>query len=163
MEHALGFWGFGVLAGPQFGFAGTRTRYPVPPLCDHCLHMSDLGYQNRAQDQLHVSFSSLTEYTRALETAIRTPDPFYEKLGVREGDRWKQLNPNVLQIENEFYAAIRPKRIGKAGERPAKALNQYGVEYIEVRMFDLNPFVDIGISPEQSTFADVLLLMCPVP
>ena len=124
------------------------------------LRMSDLGYQNRAQDQLHVSFSSLTEYTRALETAIRTPDPFYEKLGVREGDRWKQLNPNVLQIENEFYAAIRPKRIGKAGERPAKALNQYGVEYIEVRMFDLNPFVDIGISPEQSTFADVLLLMC---
>ncbi len=124
------------------------------------LRMSDLGYQNRAQDQLHVSFNSLEEYTRALEAAIRTPDPFYEALGVRDGDHWKQLNANLLQIENEFYAGIRPKRVAKAGERPALALKKYGVEYVEVRLFDLNPFVDIGIAPEQSVFADVLLLMC---
>jgi len=124
------------------------------------LRMSDLGYQNRAQDQLHVSFDSLAAYTQALETAIRTPDPFYEELGVRDGERWKQLNANLLQIENEFYAGIRPKRVGKAGERPALALAKYGVEYIEMRLFDLNPFVDIGIVPEQSTFADILLLMC---
>ena len=124
------------------------------------LRMSDLGYQNRAQDALHVSFNSLPEYTRALEAAIRTSDPFYEELGVRDGERWKQLNTNLLQIENEFYAAIRPKRIGKAGERPALALAKYGVEYVEMRLFDLNPFVDIGIVPEQSTFADILLLMC---
>jgi glutamate--cysteine ligase len=124
------------------------------------LRMSDLGYQNRAQAQLNVSFNSLTEYTQALEAAIRTPDPFYEEIGVREGDHWKQLNANLLQIENEFYAGIRPKRIGKQGERPALALQKYGVEYVEVRLFDLNPFVDIGITPEQSTFADVLLMMC---
>ena len=124
------------------------------------LRMSDLGYQNRAQDQLHVSFNSLAEYTQALETAIRTPDPFYEELGVRDGPHWKQLNANLLQIENEFYAGIRPKRVGKAGERPALALSKYGVEYLEVRLFDLNPFVDIGVLPEQSNFADILLLMC---
>lgn len=124
------------------------------------LRMSDLGYQNRAQAKLHVSVNSLAEYTRDLEAAIRTPDPFYEEIGVREGAHWKQLNANLLQIENEFYAGIRPKRIGREGERPAKALQKYGVEYVEVRLFDLNPFVDIGITPEQSTFADVLLLMC---
>ena len=124
------------------------------------LRMSDLGYQNRAQAKLHVSFNSLAEYTQALDAAIRTPDPFYEKIGVRDGTQWRQLNANLLQIENEFYAGIRPKRIGKLGERPAKALQKYGVEYVEVRLFDLNPFVDIGILPEQSTFADVLLLMC---
>jgi glutamate--cysteine ligase len=124
------------------------------------LRMSDLGYQNRAQDQLHVSFNSLNEYTQALEAAIRTPDPFYEKLGVRNGDHWQQLNANLLQIENEFYAGIRPKRVAKAHERPALALQKYGVEYVEVRLFDLNPFVDIGITPEQSTFADMLLMMC---
>ncbi|MES2878866.1 MAG: glutamate--cysteine ligase [Pseudomonadota bacterium] len=124
------------------------------------LRMSDLGYQNRAQAQLHVNFNSLAKYTQALETAIRTPDPFYEEIGVRDGSHWKQLNANLLQIENEFYAGIRPKRIGKHGERPAKALQTYGVEYVEVRLFDLNPFIDIGIAPEQSTFADVLLLMC---
>ena len=124
------------------------------------LRMSDLGYQNRAQAQLHVSFNSLAEYTQALEAAIRTPDPFYEEIGVRDGEHWKQLNANLLQIENEFYAGIRPKRIGKVGERPAQALQKYGVEYVEVRLFDLNPFIDIGITPDQSTFADVLLLMC---
>nr|MDP2191062.1 glutamate--cysteine ligase [Rhodoferax sp.] len=124
------------------------------------LRMSDLGYQNRAQAKLNVSFNSLAEYTHDLETAIRTPDPFYEEIGVRDGAHWKQLNANLLQIENEFYAGIRPKRIGKGGERPARALQKYGVEYIEVRLFDLNPFIDIGIAPEQGTFADVLLLMC---
>jgi glutamate--cysteine ligase len=124
------------------------------------LRMSDLGYQNHAQADLNISFNSLTEYTQALEVALRTPDPFYSQIGVRDGDHWKQLNANLLQIENEFYAGIRPKRIGKAGERPAKALQKYGVEYVEVRLFDLNPFIDIGIAPEQGTFADVLLLMC---
>ncbi|MDO9198386.1 glutamate--cysteine ligase [Rhodoferax sp.] len=124
------------------------------------LRMSDLGYQNRAQANLRVGVNSLTEYTQALEAAIRTPDPFYAELGVRDGPNWKQLNANLLQIENEFYAGMRPKRIGKQGERPAKALQKYGVEYVEMRLFDLNPFVDIGITPEQSAFADVLLLMC---
>jgi glutamate--cysteine ligase len=124
------------------------------------LRMSDLGYQNRAQDSLHVSFNSLREYTGALDSAIRTPDPYYQEIGVKNGDHWKQLNANLLQIENEFYAAMRPKRIGQHGERPAKALQQYGVEYVEMRLFDLNPLADIGITPDQSTFADVLLLMC---
>lgn len=124
------------------------------------LRMSDLGYQNRAQANLQVSFNSLADYTQALETAIRTPDPFYQAIGVRDGGHWRQLNANLLQIENEFYAGIRPKRIGKQGERPAKALQAYGVEYLEVRLFDLNPSLDIGIAPEQGHFADMLLLMC---
>jgi glutamate--cysteine ligase len=124
------------------------------------LRMSDLGYQNRVQTTLNVNFNSLAEYTQALEEAIRTPDPFYQAIGVKDGTHWKQLNANVLQIENEFYAGIRPKRIGKQGERPAIALQKYGVEYVEVRLFDLNPLVDIGIAPEQSTFADAFLMMC---
>ncbi|MDD2926446.1 glutamate--cysteine ligase, partial [Rhodoferax sp.] len=122
------------------------------------LRMSDLGYQNRAQDKLAVSFNSLAEYTAALEAAIRTPDPFYEELGVRNGDHWKQLNACLLQTESEFYAAMRPKRVSEA--RPALALKTQGVQYIEMRLFDLNPFIDIGIAPEQSLFADALLLMC---
>ena len=122
------------------------------------LRMSDLGYHNRAQANLNVSVNSLAEYTRALEAAIRTPDPYYEEIGVREGEHWKQLSANLLQTESEFYAPIRPKRTG--ADRPAKGLQLRGVEYVEMRLFDLNPFVDIGIAPEQSTFADVLLLMC---
>jgi len=120
--------------------------------------MSDLGYQNSAQSNLHIGFDSLAEYTQALEAAIRTPDPYYERLGVRDGARWLQLNANLLQIENEFYAPMRPKRV--SGDRPAKGLRQRGVEYLEMRLFDLNPMVDIGVTPEQADFVDVLLLMC---
>ncbi len=125
-----------------------------------CLRMSDLGYQNRAQANLNVNFNSLAEYAQALDAAVHTPDPYYQAIGVHDNGHWKQLSANVLQIENEFYAGIRPKRIGLHGERPAIALQKYGVEYLEVRLFDLNPLIDIGITPEQSTFCDAFLLMC---
>lgn len=124
------------------------------------LRMSDLGYQNHAQDKLNISFNSLAEYTQGLEAAIRTADPYYTELGVRRGDHWTQLNDSVLQLEAEFYAPMRPKRIAPDGTRPAKALRTLGVQYVEMRLFDLNPFIDIGIAPEQGLFADVLLLMC---
>jgi len=68
---------------------------------------------------------------------------------VREGGHWQQLNANLLQIENEFYAGIRPEQVGERGERPAKALQTCGVAYVEVRLLDLNPTIDIGIAPEQ--------------
>lgn len=124
------------------------------------LRMSDLGYQNHAQDQIAISFNSLQDYTQGLEAAIRTHDPYYAEMGVREGAHWKQLSDCLLQTESEFYAPMRPKRIGQHGERPALALQRYGVQYVEMRLFDLNPFIDIGIAPEQSYFADTLLLMC---
>ena len=124
------------------------------------LRMSDLGYQNHAQDKLNISFNSLAEYTQGLEAAIRTPDPYYAELGVRDGDHWGQLSDSVLQLEAEFYAPMRPKRVAPDGMRPAKALRTLGVQYVEMRLFDLNPFIDIGIAPEQSLFADVLMLMC---
>lgn len=123
------------------------------------LRMSDLGYQNRAQDALHVGFDDLASYCAALEMAIRTPDPYYAALGVREGAHWHQLNANLLQSESEYYAPIRPKQIGQ-GERPARALLRHGVQYLEVRMFDLDPFAPLGFSPEQAWFTDALLLMC---
>ena len=122
------------------------------------LRMSDLGYQNHAQDKLGIGFNSLAEYTQALELAIRTPDPYYTELSVHDGERWKQLSDSILQLEAEFYAPIRPKRVSEL--RPAKALATLGVQYVEMRLFDLNPFIAIGIAPEQSLFADALLLMC---
>ncbi|MEY4139280.1 MAG: hypothetical protein RLZZ371_1462 [Pseudomonadota bacterium] len=124
------------------------------------LRMSDLGYQNHAQDKMAINFNSLAEYTTGLEAAIRTPDPYYAELGVRDGDHWRQLSNSLLQLEAEFYAPMRPKRVAPNGERPAKALRTLGVQYLEMRLFDLNPFIDIGIAPEQSLFADVLMLMC---
>lgn len=124
------------------------------------LRMSDLGYQNKAQSRLNISYNSLEEYISGLEIAISTPDPFYQELGLMQDGQYKQLNTNILQIENEFYSSIRPKRIAVSGERPSIALHNYGVEYIEVRALDLNVFSPIGIEQSQISFIDAFLLTC---
>ncbi len=124
------------------------------------LRMSDLGYQNNAQSGLVPPYNTLLEYMRSLSLAVRQPYPAYEKIGTRQNGEWVQINTNVLQIENEFYATIRPKRVIKTGERPVEALCARGVQYIEVRCMDVNPFDPLGISLETSRFLDAFLLFC---
>ena len=82
------------------------------------LRMSDIGYRNKNQATVSVSVNSLDDYVRDLSTAISTPYPPYEKLGVKVDGEYLQLNANILQIENEYYSFIRPKRIASSGERP---------------------------------------------
>ncbi|GAB7208019.1 hypothetical protein OS21_45180 [Dickeya oryzae] len=70
------------------------------------------------------------------------------------------MNTNVLQIENELYAPIRPKRVTRPGESPSDALLRGGIEYIEVRSLDINPFSATGVSEEQVRFLDLFLIWC---
>lgn len=122
------------------------------------LRMSDLGYQNKVQSQLNVGYNCLDSYIDALEKAIRTEDPYYQELGVKKDGEYQQLNSNILQIENEFYGSIRPKRVAVSGERPTKSLKFHGIEYIEVRALDINPFSPIGLDSKQMAFLDSFLL-----
>lgn len=125
------------------------------------LRMSDLGYQNNAQAEWYVCHNSLPSYTESLGKAIHQKVALYEHIGVQdEQGHYKQLNTNLLQIENEYYSDIRPKRIAKDGELPLQALEKYGVEYIEVRNTDLNPFMPLGIDVPQMAFMDVFLTWC---
>ena len=124
------------------------------------LRMSDLGYQNNVQDGLVPPYNSLMEYMRSLSRAVRKPHPPYEQLGVKKDGEWVQINANVLQIENEFYATIRPKRVINSGERPVEALCARGVQYIEVRCMDVDPFETLGINLQTSRFLDAFLLFC---
>ena len=124
------------------------------------LRMSDLGYHNDAQSGLDVSYNSLPEYVRSLQHAIRTPYHEYEKIGVVKDGQYQQLNTNILQIENEFYSSIRPKRTAHRGERPTCALAARGVEYVELRCIDLDPFTPLGIDESQMMFLDVFALYC---
>ncbi len=135
-----------------------NTTFHLPDATS--LRMSDLGYQNNAQSNLKICYNSLDSYTCSLEQAIRTPYAPYEKIGIKEGEQYKQLNANILQIENEFYSSIRPKRTSSSGERPTLALRRRGVEYIEVRCLDLNPFEPIGLNAVEIYFLDAFLLMC---
>ncbi len=124
------------------------------------LRMSDLGYQNKVQEQLKICFNSLSNYVNTLRHAIATPWQDYQKLGVKEGDEWRQLNANILQIENEYYSDIRPKRVARHDETPSQALEARGVEYIEVRCLDLNPFLPLGVDEHQIRFIDTFLMWC---
>ncbi|HEY5898239.1 MAG TPA: glutamate--cysteine ligase [Burkholderiales bacterium] len=124
------------------------------------LRMGRLGYQSDAQASLCVSHNSLDDYTASLFEALTKPYPAYEEIGIRTGDDYRQLGTTLLQIENEFYSSIRPKRRIRRGERPLHALRERGVEYVEVRLMDLDPFSPIGITPMTCRFLDVFLLHC---
>lgn len=124
------------------------------------LRMGDLGYHNNAQASLNICFNELGSYTRTLDRAIHTNWPPYEAIGTQRNGEFVQINTNVLQIENEYYSPVRPKRTTEKGEKPIQALEARGVEYIEVRCLDLDPFSPVGVSREQIDFLDLFLLDC---
>ena len=124
------------------------------------LRMSDLGYTNSTQARLNISLNSVDAYIDDLNTAICTPEPDYEKIGVKVAGDYRQLSANQLQIENEFYSPVRPKRVAKSGERPTTALQRGGVEYIEIRSLDLNVFDPVGINQNAMRFIEAFLIYC---
>jgi len=124
------------------------------------LRMSDIGYRNKNQSTLSVSVNSLDEYVRDLTRAIGTPYPPYEKIGVKVDGEYQQLNANILQIENEYYSFIRPKRVAHSGERPTKSLHRGGVEYVEVRALDVSAFDPVGVNQNKLRFLEAFLALC---
>lgn len=125
------------------------------------LRMGDLGYQSSAQESLYVCYNSRASYVKTLGRAISTPYLPYQQVGLQDkAGTYLQLNTNLLQIENEFYSAIRPKRTAQKAETALTALCRRGVEYIEVRCLDLDPYAPIGVTAEQVRFMDIFLLYC---
>jgi glutamate--cysteine ligase len=124
------------------------------------LRMSDVGYRNANQAGINVSMNSLDEYVDGLDRAIRTSFPPYEAIGVQGEGEWRQLNTNMLQIENEYYGFIRPKQPARSGERPARALKSRGVAYVEVRSLDVSPLDPAGVSQNEMRFLEAFLIFC---
>ncbi|MEI6744452.1 MAG: glutamate--cysteine ligase [Methylococcaceae bacterium] len=124
------------------------------------LRMSDIGYKSKNQANLAIDYNTLNGYVDSLSAAISTPYADYEKIGVCENGEYKQLNTNILQIENEFYSIMRPKQIALSGEKPTSALRRGGVEYVEMRALDLNPFQPLGVDEPTARFIEALLLTC---
>jgi len=124
------------------------------------LRLSDLGYTNSAQAGLNICYNSVDDYVASLSKAIRTTAEEFRHIGVKVDGEYRQLNDKVLQIENELYAPIRPKRVIRTGEHPSQALSRAGVEYVEVRSLDVNPFSPLGIEACQIRFLDLFLSWC---
>ena len=128
--------------------------------CATSLRMSDLGYRNKNQAGVYVSVNSLEEYVRDLSRLISSPHPEYEALGVEVNGEWRQLNANLLQIENEYYSFIRPKRVAFSGERPTKALLRGGVQYVEMRSLDVGAYDPVGVNQRKLCFLEAFAALC---
>jgi len=124
------------------------------------LRMSDLGYRNKSQAGVEISVNSLDEYVRDLTAAVSTPHPEYQKLGVKVDGEYRQLNANLLQIENEYYSYIRPKRVARSGEHPSQALRRGGVEYVEFRALDVSAFDPVGVNQNKLRFLEAFAALC---
>ena len=126
------------------------------------LRLSDIGYQNYKEGKsgIKANYDSLESYITSLRRAIETPSTAYEKIGLKNNSEYKQLNTNLLQIENEYYSTVRPKQITGTYEKPTVALKKRGIAYVELRSLDVNILEPLGISENQLNFLEVLLLFC---
>lgn len=149
--------------------AGREHSLAPLPGDDDCLHgphatslrMSSLGYQSSAQASLRICYNKPHNYINTLLDAICQVHPPYSDIGLRdEHGQWLQLHDSLLQIENEFYSTVRPKQTARPGETGMRALAARGVEYVEVRCLDLNPWQTTGISPAQLCFVEAFLVAC---
>lgn len=122
------------------------------------LRMSDIGYKNKSQSSLVIPYNNLDSYVHGLAEALATPDPEYAAIGTSVNGDWRQLSSNILQIENEYYSFIRPKQPIQTGERPTLALRRRGVQYLEVRALDIDPYSPNGVSEDALRFIELLLL-----
>ena len=125
-----------------------------------CLRMTDLGYKSSAQESIRICYNHLSTYIDSVKQALNTEYKEYQGIGVKIDGQYRQLNTKLLQIENEFYSEIRPKRTPQNGEKPLTALDQKGIEYIEVRLLDINPFLPLGLDKAQMQFIDSFLVHC---
>jgi len=126
------------------------------------LRLGDIGYQNNKEDLtgIKANYDTLESYVSSLQCAINTPYSGYEKIGVKVDGKYRQLNANILQIENEYYSSVRPKQILQGDEMPSIALSKRGIAYIELRSLDVNAFDPHGINSDQLYFLEVFMLFC---
>ena len=124
------------------------------------LRMSDLGYKNSTQAALDISLNNIDAYVKSLLKAVTTASPDFQKIGVRVDDEYRQISGNILQVENEYYGLIRPKRVARSGEMPSRALKHRGVEYVELRALDVSLADPAGINQNQMRFIEAFLIYC---
>ncbi|MGB5305075.1 MAG: glutamate--cysteine ligase [Gammaproteobacteria bacterium] len=126
------------------------------------LRMCDIGYQNAYENEagFKASYDSPAAYIESLTRAIETHCPRHEEIGIKVDGKYRQLNANILQIENEYYSSVRPKQVPGLYEKPTRALQRRGVRYVELRSLDINVYDPLGISATQCRFLETLMAFC---
>ncbi|ARC54587.1 glutamate--cysteine ligase [Candidatus Riesia pthiripubis] len=126
------------------------------------LRMSDFGYNKiKLKNDLKITFNNLTNYVKSVKEATKKSSPEFERISLFDvkGNRL-QINTNILQTENELYIPIRPKGILSNRISTLDSILKNGIEYIEIRSLDVNPFNPIGVDKLQIYFLDLFLIWC---
>ena len=121
------------------------------------IRMSDIGYSNLARTKTFVSLNSINEYAKNILDATITKDP---RFSIFEKNLDLQLNSNILQIEDEYYAIARAKSNLDGYTRTSSKLLKGGIDFIEIRSLDLDPFSRNGIDFQTIGFLEVFLILC---
>ena len=125
------------------------------------LRMSKIGYSNDACCKYRISLNDLDSFISDLRTATQTQCPEFMKLGLKKDGHYIQINENILQIENEYYASMRPRQLSQSPEENlSDALKNRGVGYLEIRSSDVDPFSPVGMNDEQLQFIQLFLFYC---
>jgi glutamate--cysteine ligase len=137
-----------------------ETTYYAPHATS--LRMGDIGYQNSREEGLGIKacYDDVHSYADSLLAATLRPAESWQTIGVRDGDEYRQLNANILQIENEYYSTVRPKQVLDGMEKPSLALKRRGIRYVELRSLDVNAYHPLGIDEVQGRFLEVFMLFC---
>ncbi len=104
------------------------------------LRMSRYGYHNKLQEEMSISYNHLEEYIEHMRNGI---------------------DQGILQKESEYYAPLRFKNSKGIKGSMLNALEADGVEYLELRLFDLNPYEVYGMTEEQM-YLTHLFLVCSI-
>ncbi len=110
------------------GFFTDRNEKIPEPV--RSIRNSKFGYRN--MPDIFVSYESLEKYYEDLQTYVKT---------------------GALSEMKEFYSAVRLR-----GGKRAEELLDSGIQYVEFRNFDLNPFVRVGMDEDTARFIHLLAL-----
>jgi glutamate--cysteine ligase len=125
------------------------------------LRMSEIGYQSEAQKSLDIKYNSLSGFLQKIKDAITVPFEDYKKKGLLDSNgEYHQISDGIIQIENEYYDSIRPKRSASNNLRPYDLLKDFGIEYLEIRGVDICPSDITGMSKHHIRFLDLILIYC---
>ncbi|MBO73544.1 MAG: glutamate--cysteine ligase [Flavobacteriales bacterium] len=124
------------------------------------LRMSKYGYKNSERESLKVSLNSLEEYIRDLREAAKTESKQFKHFEDSNRMFENQLNSNILQIEDEYYAIARVKSTSTALKPLSAKLEKNGIDFIELRSLDLDPFSPVGVKLETIYFLEVYMWYC---
>ncbi len=104
-----------------------------------------LGYAlaEEVEAAVDLRYDSLEEYLQKLARALTPVDG----------------GTALLASERELYAAVRPKGRSAKGQT-LEALARDGVEYLEFRIFDLDPLAPLGIRRDTLLFLELFFAAC---